>query len=147
MVDEAAYRAARSASVPLPCVFGKALASGCAGCSTSVRRALAEREAIGCASPEAHAGCSRLAALLRERAAFVLKLAPEAPLPHAAAMKLQCGGLAGLRAGVGSTEGDVRRLVALAIERRGGLADLPWRTIVAAVAGWQGRHRYRGPKP
>jgi hypothetical protein len=143
MVDEAAFRAARNASTSPPCVFAKAVLAGCATCATSVRRALAERETIGCASPVARTNCETFAALLRERAAFALKLTAGAPLPHAAAMKLQCGGLAGLRACAGGAEADVHRLVAGEIARRESLAELPWPSIVASVAGWQGRRARR----
>jgi len=140
-LDEAAYRAARGAAVPLPCVFEKAIASGCARCATSLRRALAEREAIGCASPTARTNCATLAALLRERATFALKLGPGAPLPHAATMRLACGGLAGLRLCVDPDETDVRRLVAAAQARFGSLANVPWPGVVAAIVAWQGRRR------
>ena len=142
MVDEAAYREARRATVERRCVFESALVSRCAGCATSVRIALAEREAIGCASPAAHADCAAFATLLRERALFALKLPPGAPLPHAVAMKLQCGGIAGLRVGAGVPGDDVRRLVAAAIARHRRLVDLPWPGIVAAVVLWQGRRRH-----
>ena len=140
-MDERAYRDARGAAVPLPCVFEKALAAGCAGCATSVRRALAEREAIGCASPTARTNCATLAALLRERAAFALRLPPAGPLPHAAVMRLACGGLAALRDCAAPEEPDVRRLVASAQARFGSLADLPWPQVVAGVLAWQGRRR------
>ena len=143
MVDETAFRAARNASTSPPCVFAKAVLAGCASCATSVRRALAERETIGCTSPVARTNCATFAALLRERAAFALKLTAGAPLPHAAAMKLQCGGLAGLRACAGGVEADVHRLVAGEMARRQSLADLPWPSIVASVAGWRGRRPRR----
>ena len=147
MVDETAYREARDASTPLPCVFARALLAGCAACATSVRRALAERETIGCTSPVAHTNCETFAALVRERAAFALRLGAGAPLPHAAAMKLQCGGIAGLRACAGGEEADVHRLVGGAMARRGSLTELPWPSIVASVAKWRGRRRHRGGEP
>lgn len=140
-MDERAYRDARGAAVPLPCVFEKALAAGCTRCATSVRRAIAERESIGCASPTARSDCATLAALLRERATFALRLPPAGPLPHAAAMRLACGGLAALRACAGSEESDVHRVVASAQARFGSLADLPWPQVVAGVLAWQGRRR------
>jgi len=143
-VDETAYREVRGAAVPLPCVFEKALAAGCATCATSVRRALAEREAIGCASPIARTNCATLAALLRERATFALKLAPGAPLPHAATMRLACGGLAGLRRCVDPGSSDVHQLVAAARTRFGSLSDVPWPDVVASIVAWQGRRRAGG---
>ena len=138
-MDESAYRSAESAANPLRCVFEQALAAGCAACATSVRRSLAEREAIGCASPPAHANCELLAALTRERSAFALRLTPGAPMPHAVTLRLQCGGLEGLRRCVNPDEADVHRLVARAQAKHGGLADLPWPDIVVAVMAWRGR--------
>jgi hypothetical protein len=143
-VDETAYRAARGATVPLACVFEKALAAGCATCATSVRRALAEREAIGCTSPTARTNCDMLAALMRERATFALKLVPGGALPHAAALRLACGGLAGVRECVEPGQADVHRLVSAAQRRFGSLADLPWRDVVVAVVAWRVRRRSGG---
>ncbi len=141
-MDEAAFRALRRAANPQPCVFEKALLARCAGCEVAVRRALAEREAIACSSPIARTNCDTLLAMLRERSAFALKLAPGAPLPHALTMKLQCGGLRGLRQAVDSGESDVHRLVVAAHGRHDGLAHLPWQAIVAAVLAWRGRRRH-----
>ncbi len=141
-MDEAAFRAAHGAAMRQPCVFEKALLARCADCGVAVRHALAEREAIACSSPVARANCDTLLAMLRERSAFALKLPPGARLPHALTMKLQCGGLRGLRRIAGTGESDVHRLVAAAGERHDGLAQLPWPAIVAAVLAWQGRRRH-----
>ena len=143
-MDETAYRAARGAAVPLACVFEKAIAAGCATCATSVRRALAEREAIGCTSPTARTNCATLADLLRERATFVLKLAPGGPLPHAVALRLSCGGLAGVRACVEPGATDVHRLVVAAQQRFGSLVELPWHDVVASIVAWRIRKRSGG---
>jgi hypothetical protein len=144
-MDESAYRAARASANPQPCVYEKALAAGCASCATSIRRALAERETIGCASPTARTNCATLAALTRERAAFALRLAPGAPQPHAVTMRLACGALKGLRRCVDPGEPDVHRLVAAAQEKYGSLLDLPWPEVVAEVTAWQGRRVHAGP--
>jgi hypothetical protein len=147
-MDESAYREARDSAVPLPCVFEKALLAGCADCTMAIRRALAEREAMACASPVARGDCVTLQAIARERSTFALKLgAANAPLPHAVAMKLQCGGLAGLRAAMAADDADVHGMVVAAQRRFGGLADLPWQDIVRAVAAWQGRRRRRPDAP
>jgi hypothetical protein len=143
-MDESAYRAARGALNPSPCVFEKALLARCAGCSLAVHHALAEREAVRCASPVARTNCATLLALLRERSAFALKLTPGAgPLPHALTMKLQCGGLLGVRGVLAAERIDVHALVAEAQQRWGSLADLPWPAVVQAAVAWQGRRRHR----
>jgi hypothetical protein len=141
-MDEAAFREARGAAIPQPCVFEKALLARCAGCEIAVRHALAERETIACSSPVARTNCATLLAMVRERSAFALKLQPGAPLPHALAMKLQCGSLRGLQEAVDVEERDVHRLVVAARERHDGLAQLPWPAIVATVLAWQSRRRH-----
>jgi len=143
-MDEAAFRAARAAANPLPCAFEKALLARCAECEHARGHALAEREAVACASPVARTNCETLVALLRERSAFALKAAPSAPAPHSLTMKVLCGGLAGMRGALGLDERDVHRLVLAARERYGSLGALPWTEIVASVQRWEGRRRHHG---
>jgi hypothetical protein len=140
-MDEAAYQAAREAIGGPACVFERALLARCAGCAQAVRHALAEREAIGCRSATGRASCAALIGMLRERSAFALgRRDGGGPVPHATAVRLQCGGLAGVARATDSTDArDVHALVALAEARFGDLSELPWPRIVAAVAGWQGR--------
>ncbi|MCC7116231.1 MAG: hypothetical protein IT520_17805 [Burkholderiales bacterium] len=139
MIDEAAWREARNAAAPLACVYAPALLAGCASCTLAQRRSLAERVAVGCASADARDGCARFLAALRERAAFALRLRADAPLRHAAAMKLQCGGLSGLAEAAGA--GDVHALVSAALTRAHEGAEPAWPSIVAAVARWEIRPR------
>jgi hypothetical protein len=142
MMDEAAYRALQRAANHAHCVFEKALIMRRATCELASRHALAERESVACTSPVARTNCATFLGLLSERAAFSLKLSrPEASIPHAIAMKLQCGGLAGLQHVLLAKEPDVHQLVAAAQHRWGSLLDLPWPEIVGTVAAWQGRRR------
>ena len=138
-MDDLTHQAAEGAVHSLPCVFEKALAMGCAACTTSVRGAIAEREAIRCTSlrrvPIARRWRPSRVNDRRSRCVFPRA----APLPHAIAVRLQCGGLNGLRSCVSPDERDVRRLVAAAQAAHGGLADLPWPDIIVAVMVWQGR--------
>lgn len=142
-VDEAAYRTTRTAVAGHPCVFARALLARHADCTLADRHALAEREAVGCRSPVARTNCATLFAMLRERSAFTLKGGHgDGPLPHALAMRLQCGGLAGLAQVVGAAgTDDVHALVAAAQARYGALDGLPWPGVVATVAAWHGRPR------
>lgn len=124
------------------CVFAKALFARAAQCELSRRRAIAEREVIECPSPTARTNCQALAQLARERARFVLKLRDGTPVMHAQALRLQCGGLQGLQQALGAPKADVHCLVSSAQERHGSLTELPWDTIVQAIAQW----RPRGPR-
>ena len=97
-MDEDALKSARADINRLPCVFENALLSGCAVCELSASHAVAERQIIACTSPVARVDCGQLAELLREKSAFALRLtSTRRILPHAMMMKIQCGGLQGMR--------------------------------------------------
>jgi hypothetical protein len=128
------------------CVFAKALLARAATCELAERRSLGEREVFECPSPVARTNCATLAALLHERARFALRLPrPGQLLIHAQALRLQCGGLAGIRQALGVTSDDVHRMVGLAHASHGSLTALPWAAVVATVAEWQPRSRRRAP--
>lgn len=124
------------------CIFGRALLARSAACALAARRILGERELLECSSPPARINCGLLAELMHERARFALHLPrPGQPLMHAQALRLQCGGIAGLRAALGDADADVHGLVALAQQRHGSLADLPWEPLVAVMRAWAPRRR------
>jgi len=126
------------------CVFAKALLAHAAACELAQRRSLGEHELLECASPAARIDCGTLAALLHERARFALRLPPASrPLPHVQSLRLQCGGLTALRRELPLAGPDVHRMVGSALEKHGSLAELPWTSIVAAIAAWQPRRRAR----
>jgi hypothetical protein len=85
--------------------------------------------------------------LLRDKSTFALGLTgTQRILPHAMVMKIQCGGLDGLKTLLDgdAVAPDVRRLVRLAQERYGDLATLPFSEIVQGVAAWKARRRHVG---
>lgn len=129
-----------------PCVFAKALLSRCAGCSRAQKLNIAEREAIACTSDAAWNQCHTLLPLLRAKALFALRLTHvEGPLPHGKEIKVQCGGLLGLRAAQEpSAEGpvtDAYSLITAAVADFGGMDTLPYGEIVKVVVGYEPRKR------
>ena len=123
------------------CVFAKALRLRVAQCELVRREALGEGDTLSCSSPTARLNCATLAALMRERATFALRLPREpAPLMHAKAMQLHCGGLTGLRRALNGPA-DVHRLVGAAQERWGSLTEAPWDELVRAIATWSPQRR------
>src|SRR3990167_3309122 len=99
MVDETAFSHFREEINRLPCVFERALLARHAVCDLAVSHQIAERESIACTQPVAHEACIRMSELLREKSSFALHLtATQRILPHAMVMKIQCGGLDGLKA-------------------------------------------------
>ena len=131
---------------PAACVFTKALLVHAARCELATRHGVGETDSVSCASPVARTNCATLSALLRERAAFALRLPrPGAPLMHAKALQLQCGGLQALQHALDAPQPDVHRMVGLAHERHGSLLDLPWQALVEAIVAWQPRRRHHRP--
>ena len=130
------------------CVFAKALLSRAAACECASSRTVGERELVECGSVVARTNCGTLAALMHERARFALRLAgPGRPMVHAQALRLQCGGLAGLQQVLGASQADVHGMVRLAHERFGSLTVMPWDAIVREIAAWQPRVRRRTAAP
>jgi hypothetical protein len=133
---------------PLACAFGRALLARHAHCPLATFALEGEAERPRCAAPVANANCRTLRALLRERATFALRLPPPgAPLPHAAELRLQCGGLRGLAETLGEASeapSDVHALVARAQQRFDGLLGIPFEPVVAAIMRWEGRPRAAG---
>lgn len=145
-MDETAFRHAKGEINRLPCVFERALLARQSVCEYAVRHQIAERETVACAQPTARASCGELNGLLREKSAFALRLVDaKRILPHAQVMKIQCGGLNGLRdlLDPGALAPSVHRLVRLALERHGSLGELPFHEIVKGVAAWKGRRGRR----
>ena len=146
-MDETAFRHLKGDINRLPCVFERALLARHAVCELAISLQIAERESVACTQPAAHLACGRVAELLREKSTFALGLtATQRILPHAMVMKIQCGGLDGLKALLDpeAVAPDVRRLVRLAQEAYDDLAALPFSEIVKGVAAWKSRRRHAG---
>ena len=148
MSEESAYSHARGEINHLPCVFERALLARHAVCELALPHSpSAKASAVVCAQPLARAACAQMSALLREKSMFSLKVKGNPPaLPNAALMKIQCGGLNGLQAVIdsGAVAPDVHRLMRLAKEQYGDLANLPFSDIVKGVAAWKSPRSRRG---
>ena len=97
-MDETEYKETYKKVNETPCTFAKALLRRCCSCRHGQKLLLAEREAIACLSPEAQQRCEQLLPLLREKAAFALKLTDiDGVLPHGKEIKVQCGSMLGLQ--------------------------------------------------
>ncbi len=82
--------------------------------------------------------------MLRDKANFVLGLVrTPGELPHAANIKIQCGGLAGLQQSLTGTRevSDIYELIDQARIEYGDFASLPYSSIVRAVSRFEGRKR------
>lgn len=143
-MDEHSFHATRKQINPLPCVFEKALLCQAAVCEAAQRVSIAEREVVACRAPLVRAACGQLLALLRTNSAFALKLRDtQRILPHAMTMKVQCGGLTGLKdlLDPDAAAPDILKLVRRAQAEYGSFDALPFSRIVQGVAHWQIRKR------
>jgi hypothetical protein len=146
-VDETAYRNAKGEINRLPCVFERALLARHAVCELAASHQIAERETVACSQAAAHADCARLSEMLRAKSAFALGVTDTRRiLPHAMLMKIQCGGLDGMKRifDPDALAPNVRRLLRLAQEQCGALESLPYSEIVKGIAAWKGRRRHAG---
>ncbi|MBZ0105378.1 MAG: hypothetical protein K8H84_07075 [Sulfuricella denitrificans] len=145
MLNEGAYKAAYDERARLSCPFEKAILSRCAECGLARKFSIAEREAVACEAAVARENCLTLHGLLHQNAAFVLRLThPGEPLPHAKEIKVQCGGLLGIKRLFDQEALVVENIHALTGEiqsRYGTLQDVPYQEVIKAVASYEGRRR------
>lgn len=149
MVDEEEYRRTYKEVVTVPCPFEKAILQRICACPRALKCNIAEREALNCQSTEAQETCVAFLHQLRKRANFALglKRTPGA-LPHAKAMKIQCGGLLGLQNTLDpfaqdTRVADVQGLMNRAMKRFQDMSNIPFDQIVREVTKYEGRRRPR----
>ena len=132
------------------CPYEKSILTNNCDCSMAERFCIAEREGVRCTSDQAQARCLALLEFLRLRARFDLQTTDQrSVVPHGKAMKIQVGGMRGLKAAlapgdpVPTTIDDIFGTLATALQRFGGLEQLPLQPIVQQIAAYQGRKRSR----
>ena len=144
-MDENAFRDTCHALNRHECPFEKAIIICRHGCRNARHIGIGERQVIGCTAPAAWESCQNLLGLLRENAVFALGVTGITVLPHAKELKVQCGGLRGLRVALGLEAvveiDDISDLVAQAMGRFDGLENLPFSEIVRSVAHFEARKK------
>jgi len=132
------------------CAYEKSILTNYCDCSQAERFCIAEREGVSCRSAAAQAQCLALLELLRQQARFTLKNTLErTTIPHAKAMKVQVGGLRGLKMALNPQAplpvaiDDIYSTIEAAKARFGHLRDLPFQIIIQQIAAFEGRKRSR----
>jgi hypothetical protein len=145
-MDEQEFRRTYSSLNDTPCPFEKAILSGRCGCAKARKLNIAEREAVACRSRAAQERCLEMLDTLRHNAMFALKLTSIAgSLPHGKEIKVQCGGILGLRDTLFPEHAaqpmvrDIHAVVTAAEARPGGLQALPFQEIVKSISAYQAR--------
>jgi len=139
------------------CPFKRAILHGGFGCEKSVRRVAAVQSSIACCSKDAQARCKALFELMLGSARFALRIdGPADAVPNGTLIRLQAGGLLGMRhllgdAADGSPDRgadvveDIHGLVARACGRFNSLNDLPFDRVVRGMTAY--RLKRRRPRP
>jgi hypothetical protein len=150
--DEDAFRRQCDAALGHACPFERALLARCAACGLARSVLLAEREAIGCQSQAASERCHAYHDALRTASRFALRADASAPWPFSKEIRLQCGGLIGLRQALDEADGagsadpaapvdDADAVLQRALQRWGGLEALPYSRVIRAVIRHEPRRR------
>ncbi|WP_353571204.1 hypothetical protein [Candidatus Albibeggiatoa sp. nov. BB20] len=147
-MDEQAYKSTFHEINQFPCPFGKAMLSSRCACEKFQKLNLAEREAAACISPQAHALCEYLLELLYLKTRFALGIVDlDEPIPHAKAMRTQCGSILGLRELLKIKRSEqyevdnIYGLIQSAIEAYESLDKLPFSEIVTYVRQYKVRRK------
>ena len=130
------------------CAFEKSVLTNRCNCSMAERFCIAEREGVHCNSDAGQKRCLKALRLLREQAHFALRTHEDkAILPHGKAMRVQVGGMRGIRALIEPDAADPRAvpdvdaLLSSAETVYGNLESLPYSQIMPHIAAYQARPR------
>ena len=151
-MDEQEYKKTYSEINTIRCVFEKALCSRGCHCSKSQQFRLADRLGYGCESPVAQQLCATLIEHLRQQTRFVFKLNEiTGPLPHNKEIRVQNGGMLGLKKLVqGDTSDesveDIHALVQVVVKEYGDINQLPYDLLMQSVMAYKARPKRRSGK-
>jgi len=146
-MEENEYKATYREIAKNRCAFEKALTNNQCKCRFSQHFWLADREGYACNSQELASNCRNLLEKIRESSKFLLKMHEVGkPLPHNMEIRVQVGGLRGLRAALGSDENDalitdIYGLIEQAKQQYENMGALPYSEIVQSIASFQTRRR------
>ena len=149
-MDQDAFRKTYREVNEVYCAFEKSVLTNECRCSQAERFCIAEREGVHCGSQERQTRCLHWLELLREQARFALRSDEERQLlPHGKAIRLQVGGMRGLRKVLDNTSDDkppvddIDGILTIAENRFGALEAAPFSEIMRAVAAYEIRKRSR----
>lgn len=135
------------------CAFEKSVLMNQCNCSQAERFCIAEREGVHCLSEAGQTRCLHVLNLLREQARFALRTHEhKAALPHGKAIRIQIGGMRGIRhliepdADDPDAVEDIHGILHQAEQGFGSLEALPFSAIMPGIAAYKSRIRRRRHK-
>lgn len=149
-MDENEFRLTYHTMNPQRCAFEKAILTRRYHCEHLIKHNIAEREAAACADKQACDLCGNLLAQLRQNSRFILQESNPKALAHAKEMKIQCGGLQGLRALVDPENApaevdNIYGLIQQLLEKFTTLTALPYTLLLPYIARFEGRRKRLRP--
>ena len=149
-MDEKQFKATYSEVNGLPCAFAKAILTRCCRCERSQRLYIAEREAVACKSPGAHQQCTEVLEAFRRKALFALRMTHlEEKLPHGKEIKVQCGGVLGLKSALnpdGEDQPDIHATIERSMRVYGEINAFPYTEIVKHITTYKARKGRKSAK-
>ena len=146
-MDEEAYRSTYQQIREYPCVYEKAQCSLHCHCSQGQMFRLADRHGVSCNSEAQQKQCAQFLNHLRKQTRFVFKINDlDAPLPHNKEIRVQNGGLNGLRELLGleaEADIDISQLVSQAVDIYHSVDELPYDAIMKSVMAFKARPKRR----
>ena len=147
-MEEKQYRDTYNSINPCRCVFEKSINSRRCHCALAHRFCLADREGVSCTVDLAQKRCQTLLQTLRNNAIFTMRLTRiDGALPHGKEVKVQNGGLLGLKLLLDPTYDeqngieDIQQLINQAIEKYTSIDAFPYDEIVKQISRFEGRSR------
>ena len=130
------------------CAFSNTLVSGHYGCEKAVQVTRRGGPDVVCASDEAHQRCEMLFQLMKQASLPAFGVEDDLlSMPHSVLVKIQYGGLLGLRRLLKGDEAEsakinnIHDLVSQAIGKHGGLDAIPFPALVEDVTSYQLKRR------
>lgn len=149
-MDEKEFKATYSEVNEQPCVFAKAILTRCCRCERAQRLYIAEREAVACKSPGAQQQCGEILQAFRRKARFALRLTHlDDRLPHGKEIKVQCGGVLGLRNALTpqcEEQPDIRETLERGMSAYGEIDAFPFTEILKRITTYRARRSRQSVK-
>lgn len=150
-MDQDAFRKTYSEVNERFCAYEKAVLTNQCNCSLAEKFCIAEREGVHCKSDEGQQQCLQFLEILREQAKFALRTTTsdehKLRLPHGKAIRIQVGGLRGLRQllqpniQIQTTISDINALLTEARTAHGDFNELPFSHIMPHIASYEVKKR------
>ncbi|RMG38003.1 MAG: hypothetical protein D6720_02255 [Gammaproteobacteria bacterium] len=147
-MDQDAFRETYREVNERACLFEKSILTNRCDCSHAERFCIAEREGVRCLSDDGQQRCARALRILREQTHFALRTHEDkAALPHGKAMRIQVGGMRGIRALLDPDAehlepiSDVAELLTRAEQQYGDLRDMPYSRIMPHIVSYEVRSK------